>query len=277
VLDTFDDRVFMSSINKAIKETDKFFERMNFREALKSGFFDLQAARDNYRVAVGSQNNMNKQLIHRFIEVQAVLLAPICPHFSQYSWQLLGKAGVIQKASWPDAGPVDEVVLKQNEYLQGTVHNFRLRKEAYLKPKKPKKGEAPQSISPPTKAVISVVKSYPQWMQNTLAVLRPFFITLKPGQIPDKKEIQVALNSNVDLKPLMKEVMPFAEAVKEEFQIIGMSALDLKMIFDEKSFLEDSIEFIKKSIGILDVTVNYMKEDEITNNKPGKPLISFSS
>jgi leucyl-tRNA synthetase len=58
---------------------------------LLSGFFDLQAARDNYRVNVGSIENMNKDLILRFIEVQAMVMVPITPHFSEYMWKLLCK------------------------------------------------------------------------------------------------------------------------------------------------------------------------------------------
>lgn len=34
---------------------------------------------------------MNKDLIFRFIEVQALLLSPITPHISEYIWKKLGK------------------------------------------------------------------------------------------------------------------------------------------------------------------------------------------
>ena len=36
---------------------------------------------------------MHKTLIVRFIEVQALLLAPICPHFAVHMWGLMGKGG----------------------------------------------------------------------------------------------------------------------------------------------------------------------------------------
>jgi len=273
---TFDDKVFESLINKYIQETDKHYERTNFREALKTGFFDLQTARDNYRVAVGTQANMNRELVLRFVEVQALLIAPICPHFAQYLWKLIGKHGVIQKAKWPTPGVVDELVLKQNDYLQETVHVFRLRKEGYLKPKKAKKGEAVAVIPSPTKAIIQVIKSYPQWIQKMLGLLHPIFAKVAPGQAPDKKDVQAVLNSDPQLKLIMKQAMAFTDVVKEEFVKVGMAALDLKTPFDEKALLEENLEFIKKSLGLSEAIVQYAEEDESSNNKPGNPHIIFS-
>lgn len=60
-----------------------------FKEALKVGFFELQAARDKYREL--SLEGMSQKLILRFIEVQALVLSPICPHVSEFVWSLLGK------------------------------------------------------------------------------------------------------------------------------------------------------------------------------------------
>jgi len=274
---TFEDRVFESQINWAIVETDKHYKATNYREAVKYGFFDLQTSRDNYRVAVGSQANMNRQLVLRFIEVQALLISPICPHFAQFVWGLLGKTEVIQRARWPTVGTVNEVLLKQNDYLQEIIHQFRLRKDAHVKPKKGKKGEAEEIIVPPTKATIQVIKSFPVWMQKTHKILHPIFSKLAPGQVPDKKEIQSALSSDEDVKKQMKQIMSYVEVIKEDFLKSGMSALDLKMPFDEKAFLEESKEFIRKSLGLQSLSIEDAKEDESSNNKPGRPHISFSN
>ena len=46
-------------------------------------------ARDKYREL--SMDGMNRQLIMKFIEVQTILLAPICPHVCEHVWELLGK------------------------------------------------------------------------------------------------------------------------------------------------------------------------------------------
>lgn len=40
----FYDKTFESEINKAIQLTKRNYEAMNFKEALKSGFFELQVS-----------------------------------------------------------------------------------------------------------------------------------------------------------------------------------------------------------------------------------------
>jgi leucyl-tRNA synthetase len=61
---------------------------MLYREVVKSAFFEFQAARDRYREM--SMEGMHRDLVFRFIEVQVLLLAPICPHICEHIWKLLG-------------------------------------------------------------------------------------------------------------------------------------------------------------------------------------------
>ncbi len=61
-----------SEMNRAIKLTEANYEKMLFREALKTGFFELQAARDKYRDVC--LNGMHRDLVYRYIEVST-----ICP------------------------------------------------------------------------------------------------------------------------------------------------------------------------------------------------------
>ncbi len=62
--------------------------------AYSIGFFELQSARDHYRTVTESQE-MHRDLALRFIEVQALLIAPICPHFAEKLWKLLKKDGTV--------------------------------------------------------------------------------------------------------------------------------------------------------------------------------------
>ena len=48
-LSSYADRVFESEINKCIVETDKHYNNMMYKEALRTGFFEFQSARDKYR------------------------------------------------------------------------------------------------------------------------------------------------------------------------------------------------------------------------------------
>lgn len=54
----------------------------------------LQAAKDKYReLAI---EGMHRELVFQFIEVQTLLLAPICPHLCEHIWSLLGKVLTLQ-------------------------------------------------------------------------------------------------------------------------------------------------------------------------------------
>lgn len=46
---TFFDRVFENELNIAVRKTFEAYDKMLFREALKTGWYDLQSARDRYR------------------------------------------------------------------------------------------------------------------------------------------------------------------------------------------------------------------------------------
>lgn len=86
---TYADSVFQSEMNKCIKETDAFYAKMMYKEALRAGFYELQAARDKYREL--SFDGMHHALVYDFIRVQTLLLSPICPHVCDYIWKSLLK------------------------------------------------------------------------------------------------------------------------------------------------------------------------------------------
>lgn len=66
---TYHDQIFENEMNRLIKLTDENYEAMMFREAVKSGFYDFQAARDKYRDITATGDGMNWQLLLRFIKV----------------------------------------------------------------------------------------------------------------------------------------------------------------------------------------------------------------
>lgn len=53
-----------------------------FREALKTGFYDLHSARDEYMHSCGS-GGMNRDLLWQFMDVQTRLITPIRPHYAE--------------------------------------------------------------------------------------------------------------------------------------------------------------------------------------------------
>ncbi|CAF0748981.1 unnamed protein product [Didymodactylos carnosus] len=76
------DNVFLNEIDRSIKLT--------------------KDTRNKYRDLCSQTELMNINLIRYFIEVQLLLLAPICPHIYDYLWQLLYPNELtIMNAKWP--------------------------------------------------------------------------------------------------------------------------------------------------------------------------------
>ncbi|XP_018883476.3 leucine--tRNA ligase, cytoplasmic isoform X1 [Gorilla gorilla gorilla] len=271
---TFNDRVFASELNAGIIKTDQNYEKMMFKEALKTGFFEFQAAKDKYReLAV---EGMHRELVFRFIEVQTLLLAPFCPHLCEHIWTLLGKPDSIMNASWPVAGPVDEVLIHSSQYLMEVTHDLRLRLKNYMIPAKGKKTDK-QPLQKPSHCTIYVAKNYPPWQHTTLSVLRKHF-EANNGKLPDNKVIASELGSMPELKKYMKKVMPFVAMIKENLEKMGPRILDLQLEFDEKAVLMENIVYLTNSLELEHIEVKFASEveDKIREDCcPGKPLNVF--
>lgn len=48
-----------------------------------------QAIRDKYRDF--ERSGMRQDLVFRYIENQAIIMSPICPHLCEHIWNLIGK------------------------------------------------------------------------------------------------------------------------------------------------------------------------------------------
>lgn len=271
---SFNDRVFASEMNAGIIKTDQNYEKMMFKEALKTGFFEFQAAKDKYREL--ATEGMHRELVFQFIEVQTILLAPFCPHLCEHIWTLLGKPDSIMHASWPVAGPVDESLIRSSQYLMEVAHDLRLRLKNYMMPAKGKKTDK-QLPQRPSHCTIYVAKNYPLWQHVTLSVLRNHF-EANGGKLPDNKIIANELGSLPELKKYMKKVMPFVAMIKENMEKNGPRVLDLQLEFDEQAVLTENIVYLTSSLELEHIEVKFASEAEDKVREdccPGKPLNVF--
>lgn len=263
-------------MNSGIIKTDQHYERMMYKEALKSGFFEFQAAKDKYReLAI---EGMHKDLVFQFIENQTLLLAPICPHLCEHTWSLLGKSSTVMKALWPTAGPVDEILIRSSQYLMDTAHDLRLRLKAYSQPAKGKKGDN-KPPAKPTHCTIYVAKTYPPWQHSALSLLGKHYKS-NNGALPDNKVIAMELGAMPELKKYMKRVMPFVAMIKDNLEKNGPRVLDLELEFDERAVLLENIVYLTNSLELDQIDVVFASEaDEKVKEDccPGKPFCVFRS
>lgn len=52
-------------MNLKLRETDENYNKMLFKEALRTGFFEMQAARDKYRELCQYSGGMHRDLVLR--------------------------------------------------------------------------------------------------------------------------------------------------------------------------------------------------------------------
>ncbi|XP_054257041.1 leucine--tRNA ligase, cytoplasmic-like [Macrosteles quadrilineatus] len=278
---SFNDLVFLSEMNQKIKETDENYNKMLFKEALRTGFFEMQLVRDKYRELCQVSGGMHRQLIIRFIELQALLLSPICPHVAEHVYSLIGKTNSIVRADWPVAGPVDETLVRSSAYLMEAAHSFRLQYKNHLTSgKKGKKPPPPDQIGDkPTHATVWVAKTYPPWQSTVLTTMKEMHTT-NNGSFPDNKVISVALSAKPELKKYMKRVMPFVQATREKVTNSGIKALNLTLDFDEIHVLTINKNYLEYTLDLEEIEIASSTSEGAPDNVkedccPGAPFITF--
>ncbi|XP_063236573.1 leucine--tRNA ligase, cytoplasmic [Bacillus rossius redtenbacheri] len=269
--DKFHDKVFLSEMNLKIAEAEENYGRMLFKEALRTGFYELQAARDKYR-ELSLVTGMHGELVDRFLEVQALLLSPVCPHVAEHVWTLIGKSGSVVRARWPAAGPVDHLLVSSSVYLMDAAHSFRLQLRNHLQLRKGG-GEAAR----PSHADVWVARTYPRWQCAVLTMLQR--LLREGGSLPDNKVISSELAAVAELKKYMKRVMPFVQATREKLEEVGPAALNLSLDYDERGVLAENLVYLENTLDLENIDLKYASEgpEKISEEcRPGRPLISFS-
>ena len=257
---TYADRVFANEINIEVKMTEKNYSEFMFREALKTGFYDLQAARDEYRFSCG-MGGMNRDLLWRFMDVQTRLMTPICPHFAEYVWkELLRKEGFVVKAGWPEADTLDLTLKLANKYLQDSIVSMRkLLQKQVSGPKRADKSISSSAENRPTVGLIYVAEQYDGWKAECLKILQSKFNTETSSFATDQEILEALQQSEIgqegNFKETQKLCMPFLRFKKDEAIAVGVQALDLKLPFGEVEVLGENLELIKRQLGLEEVEV----------------------
>ncbi|OWA55483.1 Leucine--tRNA ligase, cytoplasmic [Hypsibius exemplaris] len=239
---TFNDRTFENDINAKIQLTEASYEKMMYKDALKSGFFELQLCLSRYREFCGA-DGLHRGLMDRFFEVQTLLLAPICPHICEHIWKtLLGHKESLMSAKFPVAGPIDHKLVQATEYLVHSLHEYRLKLKSYLQPAKGK------TVGPakPTHAIIWVAQSYPAWQTVVLKTIQGYLA--KGDVLPDNTDILNDLKQDAEVTKHMKKVMPFVHMVKTNYEREGVKALKSELDFNEREVLVENLTYLKSTL-----------------------------
>eukprot|EP00484_Ammonia_sp_Unknown_P030014 CAMPEP_0197024422 /NCGR_PEP_ID=MMETSP1384-20130603/4965_1 /TAXON_ID=29189 /ORGANISM="Ammonia sp." /LENGTH=1256 /DNA_ID=CAMNT_0042452803 /DNA_START=113 /DNA_END=3883 /DNA_ORIENTATION=+ len=175
------DKLFDNAIDRAINETDNAYKCMRYRDVLRFGYHVLQKNADYYVAHVN--NGIHRELIQRYIDVQLVLLSPICPHITESIWGKIHKLNdFCVNASWPQSKTEDIIRTLQFESLQKISHNFRDAYKSDDKDRKRKLGKAKKGSEEQKKyakeyngAVVCVADDYKPEQKEVLRLLAQIY------------------------------------------------------------------------------------------------------
>ncbi|KAF2655944.1 leucyl-tRNA synthetase-like protein [Lophiostoma macrostomum CBS 122681] len=234
------DDMFDNELNSLITETKKYYEQTTFKSALKAGYFDFTAARDFYReVTKAAGLGMHEDLVKRYIELQALLITPVAPHWADYIWQeVLGKKETVQNALWPEVPEADAPLTAAREYVRTTASNITSAEGAQVK----RLAKGKTTLFDPKKdkkITIFVAQEWPTWQKKYTDLLRTSYPNI------DIK----SLSKSID-KSESKKAMPFINALKRRLDA-GESAdvvLNRQLAFNELDVLRAMVPGLKQTV-----------------------------
>jgi leucyl-tRNA synthetase len=278
--DTFMDRLFDARISHCVMEAHAGYSSMRFRDALKFAFYELQAARDNYRDSVEKAGStMHAGLIRHFLHAQAVVMAPICPHWAEEVWETIGRPGgeeSVHSASWPAVKEPDTATLESGMWLLGLAHSIRSSVDGEMRKinKKAKKGEEVSFDA----CVVYTKDDFLPWQVLVLDTLRG--MRNADGGYPKTamKELQTAIAASTDpdvssRKP--KDIMAFGAACMKDTS----SKLLSSPSFRDREEIERNMDFLISATGLKQITIVDADEAEpshaskVTKVVPGSPVV----
>lgn len=236
---SFYDQAFENEMNALIEETFNQYNETNYKAALKYGLFDYQTARDYYRDATSHGEGMHKDLVLKYIETQALMLAPVAPHIAEYMYrELLGKDESVQNTAFPRAlKPVSKLISDALEYVRGLGKSIREAESAGLKAKKGKAAEV--DASKPVKITLYVSLTFPEWQDSYIDLVRELY---EAQSLDDNKQIKTKVGKD------MKRAMPFIMFLKERLVKESPEVVfNRKLTFDELDTIKSTLELIQRA------------------------------
>ncbi|KAI1175054.1 leucyl-tRNA synthetase [Nemania sp. FL0916] len=268
------DKLFMNEMNILVSQTKSCYDETSFKLALKSGFYDFTASRDWYRditKAVGIP--MHHDLVTRYIELQALLLTPIAPHFSEYLYRdVLKHSDSVHNTLYPTVPAPDATLSAIFNYVRSVTSNITSAEGTQMK--KLAKGKT-TSYDPkaPKRLTISVATSFPAWQDKCIDLLAQQYQSTGVIDVKD-------LTKQIDKKD-MKKVMPFVQLLKKRLES-GEKPDDVfarRLPFDEAETLKEIVPSLKQTIPKLEAVEITLVEGETEGKTatPGNPTFSFEN
>jgi leucyl-tRNA synthetase len=251
-LNSFQDALFNNEMNTVAAEAIQQYGETNFKLALRAGFYDLTSSRDFYREACAAAGiQMHHDLLLKYIELQAVCLAPLAPHWAEYIWmELLKKLDTIHNARFPQLPVADPGLTAAREYVRITASSVNSAETAQMK-KKAKGKEISFDPKLPKKLTVFMTERFPAWQEKYIDLVKEMWDPAT-NTVNDKE-----LNGKIGKMGEMKKAMPFVQGLKRRLQAgeAPSAVLERKLAFDEKNILLEMVPGLKRTAGLTSIDV----------------------
>lgn len=164
---------------------------------------------------------MHHDLSRYYIELQALTLTVVAPHWSEHIWlEVLGKPSTVQNALFPSVPAPNPALTAARDYVRNTSSSITSAEGAQMK--RMQKGKA-TSYDPKAdkKLTIYCARAYPAWQEKYIDLVRQSL----DGLNLDMK----AVSKKID-KADSKKAMPFIQALKKSLD----SGIDREVVFERK-------------------------------------------
>lgn len=248
--DSFFDKIFADELNCLVHECRTHYQATNYKLALKAAFYGFTAARDWYREStIAAGVIMHKDLIFRYIELQALVLSVIAPHWSEHIWlEVLEKPSTVQNARWPTVPPADAALGAARDYVRFTSSSITSAEAA--QEKKKSKGKT-MAFDPkkPKKVTIFMASKFPSWQEKYIELLGNMWDESRKT-ISDEGALiaQVKQHAGKDTK----KAMPFVQGLKRRLAN-GEAAnvvLSRELAFNEAETLKQVSAIMKRAANL---------------------------
>ena len=236
------DELFENEINGLVTETREQYDLTNYKGALKFGLYDFTGARDFYREATKAAGvGMHADLVRRYVELQALMVNVVAPHWSEHIWlEVLKKPETIQNAVFPDAPATKAHLTAAREYVRNTSSSITSAEGAQLKRMQKGKNTSYNPKSP-KKLSIYMADKYPSWQDTIIETVRKNFNNLV---------IDIGAISKAIPKAESKRAMPFVQTLKRSLEsgIDSTTVFERKLAFDEQKVLTGMVPNLKQTV-----------------------------
>jgi len=218
---------------------------------------------------------MHHDSVRRYIELQALMLTPVTPHWAESIWlEVLSKQDTIQHALFPQVPTTDPSLVAAQAYIRSTTSNIALAEVSERKSLA--KGKAVfYDPTQPKKVTIFCAEAFPAWQDKYVTLVRD---TFEKTGIVDIKCIINDIEEND-----MKQAMPFVIGLKRRLEA-GESkdvVFRRKLLFDELVVLKEMVPLLKQTVRCRDVEIVAVKNrgesgTVVDTLERGKALLAFA-